>query len=81
MLGDLLWNLTVLENLDGGDVKPQTLDPELVYTNALANGRNVARLRGIGRAARAKRVERERRKRSRRGRFKSGGPPPSLRKS
>jgi hypothetical protein len=68
-LGDLLWNLTVLENLERG-IRPEVVDVDVAYHHMLANGRNVAHLRSYGRRAAAEREERRRKSRSSRGRFK-----------
>lgn len=74
VLGDLLWNLTIRERLDEG-FEPEVLNPQDVYAGLLANGRNVARLRELGRRGRIRRAEHERRTGSRRGRFKRTRPP------
>lgn len=69
LLGDLLWNLTIIENIERG-ARPTELDPELTCEHMLKNGRNVARLRTIKKAAAAARAKKARQTRSRRSRHK-----------
>lgn len=73
LLGDLLWNINVIENRERG-LRPIELDPDIVCEHMLANGRNVARLKSLGRAGLAARAKKARRTRSRRGRFRSRAP-------
>jgi hypothetical protein len=74
--GDLLWNETVIEAYERLGVRPEVVEASDVCKAMLANGRQVAKLKAIKRAAAARRAEAARQKRSRSHRHKA--PPPAV---